>query len=252
MRQAIYLAGDNGVDAAVERGLQQAGCRIYEATSTNEALTLLEYQAERRSNIDALVVLVADIAAGGLALVETMWNRGLRPPSSLLIDRSGADMGQALRAMRGGVREYLLPADDDAKREWRTRKFVEESARRMQSRVSAAPMQQKSVRRVLDPDSILEMRWDADLHTIYLGDRGAVQLSPAEARTFEMLYRHRGRAVGIEELITASLTAERDRDPQREIQLLRTHLARLRRRLASHPGFGYRIENLRGAGYVML
>jgi len=228
----------------------QAGCRIYQANSANEALTLLEYQAERR-NMEALVVLAAEVDAGGLHLVETMWQRGFRPPPTLLIDRAG-EVGHALRAVRSGVREYLLPHDGEALREWRTGRFVEESARRMQHRQSAASVRQVQVRRAPSPEAAPELRWDAASHTIYMGDRDAVQLSPAEARTFEMLYKHRGRTVGIDELITATLTAEQERDPQREIQLLRTHLARLRRRLAAYPCFAYRIENLRGAGYVML
>lgn len=200
--------------------------------------------------MEALVVFAAEVDAGGLQLVETMWQRGFRPAPTLLIDRAG-EVDHALRAVRSGVREYLLPHDGEALREWRAGRFVEESARRMQHRQPAA-VRQAQIRRAPSPDVAPELRWDAASHTIYMGDRDAVQLSPAEARTFEMLYKHRGRTVGIDELISATLTAEQERDPQREIQLLRTHLARLRRRLAAYPFFAYRIENLRGAGYVML
>jgi DNA-binding response OmpR family regulator len=255
MRQAIYLAGNSAVDAAVERGLLQANCRIYQSNGVSESLTLLEYQATDRRNTDSLVVLVTEIDAGGMLLLETMWQRGLRLPPTLLIDRDGQDIDRVRRAVRMGVAEYLLPKDADLQREYRARQFVEKVARRVQPRTiapSAPAMRPSPTRRAPNPNAILDLRWDADLHTIFLGERDMLQLSPAEARTFEMLYVHRGRTVGIEELIEKTLVEDNARNPQREIQLLRTHLARLRRRLASHPGFGYRIENMRGAGYMML
>lgn len=256
MRQAIYLAGNCDVDAAVERGLLQAGCRIYQAQGVGETLVLLEHQATERHMMratEALVVLVAEIDAGGVALLEATWQRGLRMPPVLLIDRAGTDVDRARRCVRFGVREYLLPWDDEANRESRARRFVEESARQNLPRVApAASLRAPSFRRLPSLAASLDLRWDSGSHTIYMGDSDVVQLSPAEARTFDLLYERRGKTVGIEELIESTLESDRDRDPQREIQLLRTHLARLRRRLSSHPGFGYRIENLRGSGYMML
>ena len=80
-----------------------------------------------------------------------------------------------------------------------------------------------------------------------------MKLSPVEARTFDLLYTRRGHAVSMVELIQITQKGERETETlERQVQLLRTHLARLRRRLESNPNFGYRIENVRGSGYVML
>ncbi|MCX6017932.1 MAG: winged helix-turn-helix domain-containing protein [Chloroflexi bacterium] len=257
MRQAIYFAGSSDIDVAVKRGLLQAECRVYQAKSVAETLTLLEHQATERHMLrvtESLVVLVAEIE-GSMMLLETMWQRGLRMPPVLLIDRVGGDVERVRRCVRLGVREYLLPWDDESKRESRARMFVESAAQQLLRWV--APVETRTVslqrsRRLPNPMASLDLRWDVGSHTIFIGDSGTVQLSPAEARTFDLLYTRRGKTVGIEELIEFTLAADRDRNPQREIQLLRTHLARLRRRLAAHPGFGYRIENLRGNGYTML
>ena len=95
------------------------------------------------------------------------------------------------------------------------------------------------------------MRWDPVANTIHIGDADFLQLSPVEGRTFDLLFNRRGDTVSIPELIECTL-GEAEIDPAKNIQLLRTHLARLRRRLADHPRFGYRIENMRGSGYTLI
>ena len=255
MRQAIYLAGDSDIDAAIERGLIFAGCRIYHANGLEETLTLLEHQASDRNTFrsnEAMVVLIAEISAGAIPLLEALRQRDLKPPPTLLIDRVGRDINLPRRAIQLGVRDYLLPDDNEAKREWRARKLVEDHVRAPIPRQPTPVQRQSFARRVPSLAATLDLRWDKDSHTIFLGDRDRVQLSPAEARTFDLLYTKRGNAVAIEELIDVTLAPERERDTHREIQLLRTHLARLRRRLAANTNFGYRIENLRGSGYMML
>jgi DNA-binding response OmpR family regulator len=257
MRQAIYLAGNTDVDTAVERGLIFAGCRIYHANGVDETLTLLEHQASERNSLrahDATIVLIAEIEAGAIPLLEALRQRNIKPPPTLLIDRKGRDINLPRRAIQLGVKDYLLPEDNESKREWRARKLVEDNVRQPQVKAPAMPTLQRQsfARRVPSLSATLDLRWDRDSHTIFLGDRDRVQLSPAEARTFDLLYAKRGNAVTIDELIEVTLAPDRERDPHKEIQLLRTHLARLRRRLAANPNFGYRIENLRGSGYMML
>jgi DNA-binding response OmpR family regulator len=257
MRQAIYLAGNIDIDIAVERGLIFAGCRIYHANGVEETLTLLEHQANDRNAVrvqDATVVLIAEIDAGAMALLDALKQRGIKPPPTLLIDRKGSDINLPRRAIQLGVKDYLLPEDNESKREWRSRKLVEDNVRQPapKQQVAQTVQRQSFARRVPSLTATLDLRWDRDSHTIFLGERDRVQLSPAEARTFDLLYAKRGNAVTIDELIEVTLAPDRLRDPHKEIQLLRTHLARLRRRLAANPNFGYRIENLRGSGYMML
>jgi DNA-binding response OmpR family regulator len=245
------------VDNAVERGLIFAGCRVYHAISVDETMTLLEHQAHERNTFrsqDTAVVLIAEIDANALPLLEGLRARGIRIPPTLLIDRRGRDVSLPRRAIQLGVKDYLLPDDNEAKREWRARKLVEDQVQRAQPRPQPVNYAQRQsfIRRIPNLTATLDLRWDRDSHTIYLGERDRVQLSPAEARTFDLLYSRRGSTVTIDELIEVTLAPERERDMQKEIQLLRTHLARLRRRLAANPNFGYRIENLRGNGYMML
>jgi DNA-binding response OmpR family regulator len=260
MKQAIYLAGDVEADNAIERGLIFAGARIYHPQTMDEALTVIEHRANEKfyttsRTHDTVMVLVAEVSAGAFSMLESLHQRGIKAPPTMLVDRKGDDLRLPMKALRLGVKEYVIPADGDATRESRARKLVEDCARAISPK-SPIPanngFRQSFARRIPNPNASLDLRWDLESHTIYIGDRDRVQLSPAEARTFDLLFTKRGSAVSLKELIEVTLTPSGENNLHKEIQLLRTHMARLRRRLAANQNFGYRIENLRGAGYTML
>jgi DNA-binding response OmpR family regulator len=199
------------------------------------------------------IVLIANVQASALTMLSVLKVENLILPPTLLVDSLGNDIRAPLQAIQLGVRDYLLPTDSDLDREMRTRKLVEdarrETTRVVQKREPPPPPPVRYTTPLVAP----ELRWDCDTQTIFIGDRDVVKLSPVEARTFDLLYTRRGQAVPMEELIQITQKGETAHETvDRQIQLLRTHLARLRRRLESNPNFGYRIENVRGSGYVML
>ena len=269
MSFAVYFAGETLPDFAVEKGLADAGCQLRITKSITDTLVALR---EQQTTLEAVMraraphianpsrfmasnitILVASVQAGALTMIEVLSVEGISMPLTLLVDATGDDVQSPLKAMKLGVRDYLLPTDSDNERIWRARKLIEDA--RKEASVQAqrvASVLRNNSRRLPHIQLPQNLRWDVDTQTIFIGERDRVRLSPVEARTFDLLFTRRGNAVPMDELIACTLTTEEMRDEEQQIQLLRTHLARLRRRLESNPNFAYRIENVRGSGYVML
>ena len=269
MSSAIYFVGDGQPDPVIECGLSEADCRLRVTTTITDTLLALR---EQHNTLQAVIrvrgammgdmkrflsanvmVLIASVQAGALTMLSVLKVENVALPPTLLVDNLGNDIRAPLQAIQLGVRDYILPGDCDADRKARVMKLVDdaqrETARTTQKRETPTP----PAVRYTTPFIPSELRWDSDAQTIFIGDRDVVKLSPVEARTFDLLYARRGQAVSMTELIQITQKGEQEMEtPDRQIQLLRTHLARLRRRLESNPNFGYRIENVRGSGYVML
>lgn len=269
MSSAIYFVGDGRPDSAIERGLGAVECRVRLTNTITDTLIALREQhntlqavirargamiGDMRRFLSAnAIVLIASVQASALTMLNVLKVENLTLPPTLLVDSLGNDIRAPLQAIQLGVRDYLLPGDSDADREARVKKLVDdarrETTRVVQKREPPPPPPVRYTTPLVPP----ELRWDSDTQTIFIGDRDVVRLSPVEARTFDLLYTRRGQAVSMNELIQITQKGEDENITiNRQIQLLRTHLARLRRRLESNPNFGYRIENVRGSGYVML
>ena len=259
MKVAIYFTTGEP-DVAIVRGLAQAGCKWQVSQNIGDAMNrLLQLGIKMRSMkplrkrqvFDLMApVLVAHVQSGALALLDMLHTQKLEIPLTLLVDSEGRDIQVALRALHFGVQDYLLPEDDFEKREERTRLMLERCmlpVRPTYTPKSAFIFPHRSSSRV----AMDQLRWDPLSHTIHIGDDDMLRLSPMEGRTFDLLYNQRGKTVSIEELIDRTL-ADKAMDATKNIQLLRTHLARLRRRLSDNPQFGYRIENMRGSGYQLI
>jgi DNA-binding response OmpR family regulator len=267
MKIGIYFTTGKP-DEAIVRGLASAGCNVQVANSiadTREALDnvgarlrALRTLRKRRTYDPGTPLLVADIQSGAIALLDILQEQKIELPPTMLIDNLGNDIQVPLRALQHGVKDYLLPEDDPTMREHRARKLVEHTmALITKPRYAPSVVIRNGVTSSPRPSylsslsSIEKLRWDPVSLTIQISDDDYLRLSPMEGRTFDLLYNRRGKTVSIEELIETTLT-EKDSSPDKNIQLLRTHLARLRRRLADHPHFGYRIENMRGSGYQLI
>jgi len=259
MKVAIYFTTGEP-DVAVVRGLAQAGCKWQVSHNIGDAVSrLLQLGIKMRSMkplrkrqvFDLTApVLVAHVQSGALALLDMLHTQKLAMPLTLLVDSEGQDIQVALRALHFGVQDYLLPEDDFEKRQSRARLMLERCVQ--PTRPAFAP-KNSYVYLPRSPSRIAmdQLRWDPLSHTIHIGDDDMLRLSPMEGRTFDLLYNQRGQTVSIEELIDRTL-ADKAMDATKNIQLLRTHLARLRRRLSDNPQFGYRIENMRGSGYQLI
>ncbi len=268
MKHAIYFSSYL-LDEAVERGLISAGCKVHQTRNIPDTINELRQLGaqirsarmlrKRRTFEPTVPVLIADVQSGGLALLEMIKQERLDLPPTMLVDREGRDIQVPLRALQHGVRDYLLPEDSADKREKHARQLVEKHQAALAKAAQPAMRSLEPMRRMPMMNSrsvpyvrILEnMRWDPVANTIHIGETDFLQLSPVEGRTFDLLFSRRGDTVSITELIECTL-GDKDENPAKNIQLLRTHLARLRRRLADHPHFGYRIENMRGNGYTLI
>lgn len=269
MSFAAYFTGDSQPDPAIEAGLSNAGCQVkVTKTITDTLLALREQQTTLQAVMRAraphiadpnrflasnVTVLIAHVQSGALTMLEVLTVEGITMPLTMLVDTTGDDIQSPLRAMKMGVREYILPTDAPTDRINRARTLVEEARKEAACRAQrTTPPSQNGSKRVVAAIVPQDLRWDSDSNTIFIGDRDRVKLSPVEARTFDLLFSRRGSAVPMSELIACTLAVGEIRDVDQQVQLLRTHLARLRRRLESNPNFAYRIENVRGSGYVML
>lgn len=263
MKVAIYFTTGEP-DVAIVRGLAQAGCKWQVSQTIGDAMSRLLQLGTRmramkplrkRQTFDLTApVLVAHVQSGALALLDMLHTQKLEMPLTMLVDSDGRDIQVALRALHFGVQDYLLPEDDFEKRQTRIRLLLERCmipARPAYAMAYAGKngfvMPNRSTTRV----AMEQLRWDPLSHTIHIGDEDMLRLSPMEGRTFDLLYNQRGKTVSIEELIDRTLS-DKAMDASKNIQLLRTHLARLRRRLSDNPQFGYRIENMRGSGYQLI
>jgi DNA-binding response OmpR family regulator len=267
MKVAIYFTTSKP-DEAIVRGLATSGCSVQMTNTIADThaalqnvgakLRALRALRKRRFYDSSTPILVADIQSGALALLDILQEQKIELPPTMLIDHAGNDIQVPLRALQHGVKDYLLPEDDAAAREHRARALVEQT---LALTTKPRPISPVVVRNGVMPSPrpaylsslapVDKLQWDPVSLTIQINDEDFLRLSPMEGRTFDLLYSRRGNTVSIEELITTTLT-EKDNSPDKNIQLLRTHLARLRRRLADHPRFGYRIENMRGTGYQLI
>lgn len=269
MSSAIYFVGDGRPDPAVEHGLSEVDCRVRVTTTITDTLLALR---EQHNTLQAVIrargamigdmkrflsanaiVLIASVQASALTMLNVLKVENLTLPPTLLVDSLGNDIRAPLQAIQLGVRDYILPSDCTEDRKARVKKLVEDARHETARVVQKRELQPLPPVRYSTPLIPPELRWDSDMQTIFIGDRDVVKLSPVEARTFDLLYTRRGQAVSMTELIQITQKGEQEMETlERQIQLLRTHLARLRRRLESNPNFAYRIENVRGSGYVML
>ena len=259
MKVAIYFTTGEP-DVAIVRGLAQAGCKWQISQNISDTLSRLLQLGIKMRSMKPLrkrlafdltsPILVAHVQSGALALLDMLHTQKLEMPLTLLVDSEGHDIQVALRALHFGVQDYLLTEDDFENRLARTRQMLERHmvpARPVYTPKSAFIFPHRSTARA----AMEHLRWDPLSHTIHIGDDDMLRLSPMEGRTFDLLYNQRGKTVSIEELIDRTLS-DKAMDATKNIQLLRTHLARLRRRLSDNPQFGYRIENMRGSGYQLI
>ena len=264
MKVGIYFTAGKP-DAAIVRGLIEAGCDTQVTSTITETHAALQHLGtklrslrtlRKRRTYDLMTpILIADVQSGAIALLDILQEQKIELPPTLLVDNAGCDIQVPLRALQHGVKEYVLPDDDADKRECLAKQLVERALALARQPSAPSPV---VVRNGISPpqrtaylSSIDQLQWDPVSLTIQINDEDFLRLSPMEGRTFDLLYARRGDTVSIDELIEITL-AEKDGNASKNIQLLRTHLARLRRRLADHPRFGYRIENMRGSGYTLI
>ena len=259
-KRAIYFTNGSGADAAIGKGLEEAGCEVLCTPSLSEAIQLLKNNHAAQAtplstsgssshvssaNNDALI-LVATVKAGAIPLLTLLREQGVELPPTLVFDEEGRDVHTIIKALQLGVREYVLASDPEMQRRL--------SARLLAERVSEAGKVEHSAptpaaEAVQAPSTDL-FEWDPIGRVIHIGE-GYVRLSSVEGRIFDLLLENRGHTVPVADLVRGVLMRP-NLDVTIGARRLRPHIMRLRRKLEHHPALGMRIVNMRGAGYMLI
>jgi DNA-binding response OmpR family regulator len=256
---AIYLTDSENLDAALEKGVTEAGCRIDCAHSVSEVIHWLRLRgvipasglkAAYPSHSSALntngntIILVASVKGGAIPLLTLLREQGYEPPPTLIFDEDGNDVHTIVRALQLGAREYVLASDPELQRALSARLLVE--------RVSADHIEQQATLDSIPakPAQSEGFEWDPIGRVIHIGDE-YVRLSSVEGRIFDMLYQNRNHTVQVSELVPYVLLHQ-DLEISIGARRLRPHIMRLRRKLEQYPILEMRIVNMRGTGYMLI
>ncbi|MCS7062193.1 MAG: helix-turn-helix domain-containing protein [Anaerolineae bacterium] len=261
--QSIYLLHQQEPDAAIKRGLTQAGSEIIYTHNFSETLDHLPvlHGGNLAAHEDYVpTILVAELQAGALALLSILHERmraadsqAVLPPT-LVFDREGKDIYAPIKALRLGVQEYLLASDPDIDREFSAQLLVErvvaEREQRFVSRQSASqPFVVRPSARPNDQTPIRQkIEWEPIGRVIRVEGK-YIHLSPIEARIFSLLFQNMGHTVTLQDFMRYALNKP-DMPIREAVQQLRPHMMRLRRKLAVQPDLASRIVNMRGTGYI--
>jgi len=262
--QAIYLTNGHEPDAAIQRGLAQAGCEVTHTHSIGETLERLP-RAEGGNLADGAeatpTIIVAELQAGALALLSILRERtrGVAShafvPPTLVFDREGKDIYAPIKALRLGAQEYLLASDPDIDREFSAQFLVERvmSEREQRALARQQPPQMIMARpsaRAIDPTPIRQkIEWEPVGRVIRVEGK-YIHLSPIEGRMFSLLLQNVGHTVTLQDFMRYALNRP-DMPVRDAVQQLRPHMMRLRRKLAVQPDLASRIVNTRGTGYIL-
>jgi len=232
--KVIWMIGDNEPDAAIVTGLRRTDCDIAVARSISAAIAELRAAAGEDGEMPDHLLLIADVQAGAIPLLSLLAEQGAAP-ATLLYDRDGGDIRNAIVAFRMGARDYLLGTDSEAMRERRAWVLAERI-------IHHQPDGGRASR------STAEFQWNDSTNVIRVGDE-YVHLSPAEGRVFGLLYASRGHVVSTSSLIEQAFMTQVDEHEGK--RMLRVRMAYLRNKLSQHPALANLIINVRGQGYML-
>lgn len=239
-------------DAALEQGLTEGGCVVSVAQSVTEALHLLRSLDGHNGDSLPVVILVASVRAGAIPFLTLLREKAMPMPMTLVYDEDGNDMHTIIRALQLGVREYILASAPEMQRRLEARLVAERAgtmpqpAREKMIPAALAPFSQHAPPQQTVPTNV---RWDA-IGRVIRCDEQYVRLSSVEGRIFDVLLNNRSRTVAVADLVSNVLMLS-GIDVTVGARRLRPHVMRLRRKLDQYPGFGMRIVNMRGAGYML-
>ncbi len=246
--KAVYLMAGDEPDNAIRKGLTEAGCTI-ELTRSITATTAA-LKAAREAGEATL--LVAEVKAGGIALLALLEEQKIKLPGILILDHAGTDIHAVVKALKYGASDYLLASDPDLQREIRARILAERVS--MPSYTPARRIGAPATGMVRAGTSTLTQMlgfdWDPAARVIYVGN-SYLRLSSIESRLLDLFISKHNQVVSTEELIGVVFN-RRQLDIKQGARLLRPHIMRLRNSLKRFPGMAHRIVNLRGTGYMFI
>jgi DNA-binding response OmpR family regulator len=260
-KRAIYLTHRERPDAALEKGLEEAGCQVQFATTFAEALQLLRGTEPALTNrgvrspstsyarsdlASRATLLVATIRSGAIPLLTLLREQGIEIPPSLILDEDGNDVHTIIKALQLGVREYVLASDPEVQRRLSARLLAERASTR-----NGFEPQTHTERATASPSSAPgEFEWDPIGRVIHIGEN-YLRLSSVEGHIFDLLLASRSRTVPVAELVH-NVLMRTNVEVTIGARRLRPHVMRLRRKLERYPTLGMRIVNMRGTGYMLI
>jgi DNA-binding response OmpR family regulator len=233
--KVIWMVGENEPDAAISAGLHRTECDMAVVRTISAAIAELRAAVGEDGEMPEQLLLIADVQAGAIPLLSLLAEQSTVGPATLLFDRDGSDIRNAIVAFRMGARDYLLGTDSDAMRERRAWVLAERIIHR-----------QPDGGRAGRPAT--EFLWNDNTNVIRVGDE-YVHLSPAEGRVFGLLHANRGHVVSTAALIEQAFMTQVDEHEGK--RMLRVRMAYLRNKLSQHPALANLIINVRGQGYML-
>ena len=253
----IYMMNGQGADTAILKGLVDAGCEVRDTYSVAETFSNLRNSYARSGTRN--LMLVAEVQAGAIPLLNLLRGTGVCQPPTLLFDKDDNNLHLAIMALRLGVRDYILASEPAMQRELRARVLAERTMR--MEKKNKQPIKTASASFFLQPIPILPAhiaKPQADAE--FQGDAGSLvshiqntslHLSPVESRIFKLLLTRRNYVVSPQELLEAGLRKTKGNLGE-DIKLLRPHIMRLRDKLERHPELAHHVVNVRGNGYMFI
>ena len=255
--QVIYMMNSHGADPAILKGLVEAGCDVRDTYSVAE--TFNSFRNTYSRSADKNLMLVAEVQAGAIPLLTLLHETYVSLPPTLLFDQEGNNLQPAIKALRLGVRDYILASEPAVQRELRARVLAERTM--TVAKKNKQPIKTASATFFLQPIPILpahiakpradtEFPWGTGSPVTYIQNT-SLHLSPVEGRIFKLLLTRRNHVVSPQELLEAGLRKTKG-DLGEDIKLLRPHIMRLRDKLDRHPELANHVVNVRGNGYMFV
>jgi DNA-binding response OmpR family regulator len=257
--QALYLTSEAHVDETILNLLRTHCAEVHVVSAVAQATALI-FPSTLLSSSSSRLLIVADVAAGGLALAEYVagiLNRDAQleeqptasssPARIVLIDEAG-DVNAARKALRLGVDEYLLASDSMEARLNTIRALIVET----DPHEAGDPSHESN--------SAMQSAGEDDAHALYAPDglayslgSGAldnVRLSQIEAAIINCLSAHTGLPLSARAIVNQVMG--RDMDEDKAASLIRPHISRLRSKVEPMPQMPQRLLTVRGKGYMFV
>jgi len=231
----ILIADDEQVArVTLAEILRLEGYEIETADSGDKAVQLL-----REQPFDVLILDLKMPGMGGMDVLKSVVDS--LPNLSVIVLTAHGTMDTAIQAIRYRVHDYLLkPISPD-----QILLSIEDALRKR--RMAGVSEERAGARAQMEQlPGGATLAWDRRL--ISWAD-GSLSLTPTEARLLKTLFDHRNELVPHAELVF--LIQGYRIDTEEAAKILRPVVSRLRQKLAAVPGWGDRIKNVRGAGYVL-
>jgi DNA-binding response OmpR family regulator len=266
--RALYLVCNSLADQSILQLLTSKCDEVQVISTVAQAPALLgAYSGTLDESGHAFGIILADVAAGGIALAEYICNyyNSLRTsgeqfdelqaacerPALILLDDTG-DVNAARKALRLRVDGYVLKGERDEDRLSAIEQIEqalalrEQRCARVQREVAPA-----SSTVATNPQTPIGGGVSAQTAEFQLSsDKALSRLSQLESAIVNCLSAHMGFPMSAKSIVHAVMG--RDLDDEKAASLIRPHISRLRSKVEPMPQMPQRLLTVRGKGYMFV